>query len=105
MARTIEDLGSDERRVVEAECRERTGRYAGGHPNGTPNYAATPQLPDGVTPTLLLDVISAGRQTLAKRFHPDATGGDLERMKCVNIAADLLEQQARQFAAMPGGAR
>lgn len=33
------------------------------------------------------EIITAGRQALAKRNHPDV-GGDAEKMKAINIAAD-----------------
>ena len=107
MARTIDGLSADERRIIEAECLQRgencRSRYSR-RDHSTPKSPTMASLPSGVTPTLLLDVIAAGRQTLARRLHPDA-GGDTERMKAVNVAADLLEQQARQFAAITGGAR
>ena len=106
MAREIEALAPDERRLVEAECLERgencRSRYRRDY-SAPPSRPAVAKLPAGVTSTLLLDIISAGRQTLAKRLHPDA-GGDVEAMKRVNVGADILEQQARALAATGGRA-
>lgn len=42
----------------------------------------------------LEDLVSAGRQALAKRHHPDV-GGDSEKMKQVNQAADALLNMIR----------
>jgi hypothetical protein len=60
------------------------------------NRPDTPRVPAGVTPDIVIEVISAGRRALGKRYHPDA-GGDHEKMVQINAAADFLETQARQL--------
>lgn len=109
---SIEDLEPDERRCLQAEVLDRelkasfrSGSRRHQFPPRTPSQNAS--LPAGITPDVLLSLIAAGRQILAKRLHPDA-GGDLEQMKRVNIAADFLMQQARALTAQQqqaGGAR
>ena len=113
MLKGLDSLEDDERRQVEAELNDREIKAsfrAGSHRRQQrsqeqrtwpPSQGAN--LPKGVTPDVILRIISAGRQTLAKRLHPDA-GGDVEAMKRVNVAADFLEQQARALAATGTGA-
>jgi hypothetical protein len=106
--RSVEDLDLEERPILQAEVLDREARANRRHQRR--QYQAPPRtpaqdvpLPAGITPDVILNIISAGRQTLAKRFHPD-TGGDLEQMKRVNVAADYLEQQARALCAAGGRA-
>jgi Putative quorum-sensing-regulated virulence factor len=40
------------------------------------------------------DIVRAGYRILSQRYHPDR-GGDLERMKRVNLAAEWLRGQLR----------
>lgn len=42
---------------------------------------------------LTADVIKKRRRTLARKYHPDATGGSPEKMASVNAAADLLLEE------------
>ena len=44
------------------------------------------------------EIVEAGFKTLAKRHHPDS-GGDLEKMKAVNVAADWLRAQLQPHLA------
>lgn len=105
---SIEDLEPEERRVLQAEVLDREARANRRHQRRQDQQRRSftqpsANLPAGITPDVLLSLIAAGRQTLAKRLHPDA-GGDVEAMKRVNIAADFLEQQARALAATGGRA-
>jgi len=107
MVRTIEALSVHERRIVEAErlergesCRARSSRRD--HSTRSPYSPPLRKLPAGITPDVILRIISAGRQTLAKRLHPDV-GGDLETFKQVNVAADFLTQQARALSQQQAG--
>jgi len=43
---------------------------------------------------VFLEIVTAGRKSLAKKYHPDV-GGDNEKMKEINQTADLLEEMAR----------
>ena len=43
-------------------------------------------------------IISAGRRSLASKFHPDKPGGNLLLMQAVNNAADWLEQTFAEVA-------
>lgn len=43
-----------------------------------------------VSPEASAEVIAAAHRVLVKRYHPDIPGGDLERMKLVNLARDVL---------------
>lgn len=45
---------------------------------------------------LLAEIITAGRQALAKRHHPDI-GGDAEKMKAINITADAGLEWAKRL--------
>jgi hypothetical protein len=96
------DLTDEERSSVTAELRRREpARERQERSNKTDSPSA--RIPAGVTCDVVTKLISAGRQTLAKRLHPDV-GGDTEQMKRYNIAADWLEQQAREFFGQQGGA-
>lgn len=67
---------------------------------GAARSQGTPQPKNTSAPTLsqsqlgMIEVINAGRQALAKRHHPDV-GGDAEKMKQVNQAADALVTMVR----------
>ncbi len=89
--------------TIELMSREEQSRNRHGYSGYTPPPSTPPpaKLPAGVTPDVVLQIISAGRQQLAKRMHPDA-GGDTRKMQIVNMAADYLEATARALAA--GGA-
>lgn len=113
MLKGLDSLEDDERGQVEAEIFARDIKAKSRTANGERRRQQQEQhrtftqpganLPAGITPDVLLSLIAAGRQTLAKRLHPDA-GGDLEQMKRVNVAADFLEQQARALYAAGGRA-
>jgi len=105
---SIEDLEPEERRVLQAEVLDREAQanrrqQRRQEQQRRPFTPPSANLPAGITPDVILNIIAAGRQTLAKRLHPDA-GGDVEAMKRVNVAADFLEQQARALAATGGRA-
>lgn len=78
------DLREPLRSAVVTEAARRNGQ-----PHSTPHHR--PPIP------VLLEIVAAGRRSLAAKYHPDK-GGDLETMKAVNIAADLLEAQIRTQA-------
>jgi len=112
MLKGLDGIEDDERAQVEAELFARDIKANARTANGErrhqrqehqrrPFTQPSANLPAGITPDVLLNLIAAGRQTLAKRLHPDA-GGDLEQMKRVNVAADFLEQQARALYAAGG---
>ena len=44
------------------------------------------------------ELVGAGLRGLAKRYHPDLVGGDGEKMKSLNTAADWLKAQVRSIA-------
>ncbi len=101
MLRTMEGLDARERAKIRHELhirsvhsgpedssRANSNRYGRAH-----NRPSPPRVPSGVTPEAIREVVSAGRQMLAKRYHPDA-GGSHERMVAVNAAADYLEETA-----------
>jgi hypothetical protein len=48
-----------------------------------------------VNKDIFAEIITAGRQALAKRNHPDV-GGDSEKMKSINIAADAALEWVRR---------
>ena len=109
MLKGLDSLEHDERGQVEAELFARDIKAKSRTANGQRRHQQQEQqrrpftppsanLPAGITPDVILRIISAGRQALAKRLHPDV-GGDLEQFKRVNVAADYLEQQTR---ALPG---
>jgi hypothetical protein len=78
-------------RRLHAEPHRRTRRRpAGAPPRPRARYA--PSFSD------VEALVSAGRQTLAKRYHPDL-GGDASRMIAVNNAADWLIDEARRLTA------
>jgi hypothetical protein len=52
------------------------------------NSSASLRSSKPINKEMLSEIISAGRQALAKRNHPDV-GGDAEKMKLINITADL----------------
>ncbi len=107
MLRTIGGLSAGERCAVEAEFLNRAAAHGYGHHGraySSPNHPATAKLPAGVEPSTLVEIIAAGRQTLARRYHPDLAKGDAAKMVAVNTAADFLEQQARALV-VSGGAR
>ena len=114
MLKGLDGLEDDERRQVAAELFARDIKANARTANGERRHQRQEQqrrpftqpsanLPAGITPDVILNIIAAGRQTLAKRLHPDA-GGDVQAMKRVNVAADFLEQQARALAATGGRA-
>jgi Putative quorum-sensing-regulated virulence factor len=57
-----------------------------------------PLLLDGTDTQLLLELVRAGRRSVAKICHPDA-GGDVHTMQRVNRIVELVQQHAQ------GGAR
>ena len=59
-----------------------------------------PQSQQQIRPPIpvLLEIVAEGRRSLARQCHPDV-GGDLEKMKHVNVTADFLEAQIRTLAA------
>jgi hypothetical protein len=102
MRKTIHVLTPEERFQLDRELARRalSGHSRAGNQSRTGSRSsnfATAKLPSGVTPDAILELISAGRQALAKRFHPDV-GGDTEKMKTVNQAADFLERQVELIA-------
>ncbi len=54
--------------------------------------AEVPGLAGAPDPEVVDDLVTAGYRSLAQRHHPDA-GGDGERMKAVNLAADWLRRR------------
>ena len=49
-------------------------------------------------PDIVDELVGVGLRSLAKRYHPDVAGGDGEKMKSLNGAADWLNAQARLIA-------
>lgn len=47
------------------------------------------QMPAGVTIAQVLELVQAGRRSLARKHHPDA-GGNTATMQAVNVASDWL---------------
>ena len=105
---TINGLSRAERSQIDLELIAR--EMMGGGPSGSGyqsknNYhraydqtPTPPRLPAGVTPQTIREVISAGRQHLTKRYHPDL-GGDAQKMLLINVTADYLEAQAETVGA------
>jgi hypothetical protein len=54
-------------------------------------FGITPTTPQ-VDRTTVEEIIGAGLRVLAKRHHPDVTGGDGEEMKRINLAASWLRE-------------
>ncbi len=114
MLRSIDALSWDEKRAIEMEInrrnlhddpaanQERQGRSTRGQDSGNRYHTSggSIALPADVTPQTIIELISAGRQAMAKRHHPDV-GGDTTKMRVYNQAADYLEKQARSLV---GGA-
>lgn len=87
-----------ERQVFEAEKRrfmEERKRASTPQPPSA-SCPPAPKLPTGITITDILAVVSAGRQGLAKRLHPDV-GGSHEQMQKANMASDWLESFVRRM--------
>lgn len=85
-------LGDDRHRYADDGDDDRDDGYRSGRrsaPNGNRNVPALP---------VVEDVINAGRRALAARHHPDLPGGDGERMKLINSAADWLLGESRRLA-------
>lgn len=112
MLRTMADeLTARESTILKGEISRRGGyrqysheeRREDTHTNN--NYAtASVKLPPGVTISDLESVVTAGRQTLARKNHPDA-GGSTEAMQKVNNAADWLLAAVRSLSPVGGGSR
>lgn len=49
----------------------------------------------GINADIAAEIIRSGRQKLALKYHPDATGNDGERMKLVNTVADQLLERLK----------
>jgi len=101
--RTIDGFAPDERRALEAEYLNRGDRPHRSYSSSANHFTTAGKLPADITGDLLLQIVAAGRQSLARRLHPDTGGGDLELMKRVNVGADYLEAQARALVTTAGG--
>jgi uncharacterized protein (DUF3820 family) len=92
-----------DRKFLEAEKRkvleEKMKRAA-----TVPSVIPSPKLPAGVGLSEILAVVSAGRQAMAKRLHPDV-GGSHEQMQLANQAADWLESFVRGTLGLLGGGK
>lgn len=66
----------------------------GGKRTHRASSASAPRSLPSVDKKILEEIIAAGRQALAKRHHPDV-GGDGEKMKAINIAADTALEWVR----------
>jgi hypothetical protein len=93
--------------AVEAECQRRaadrhTQSGNGRHTQEPPKPPDRQRVPVGVQPEIAAQIVREGRRALSLKHHPDR-GGNTEQMQKINIAADWLEENARQL--LPTGGR
>jgi hypothetical protein len=90
---TLEDNQAEMRERVANRARPRRKRIKQPKPG-----FKQPKPPDPRTlfRTTALDLVAAGRRSLAARVHPDVPGGSGEAMTRVNQVADWLEGLARR---------
>lgn len=101
-AEAVEELA--ERLVVLRDLlhdRQRGHRDEAPRPAGVPADIAEAFAELHLTPSAPPELVAAARRVLTKMHHPDVAGGDLERMKRLNVAGDIIEawMQARRRSA------
>ena len=79
------------RAAVEAElARRATGRFYERHQDPPPRPSRDPLAREDVR-QLALEIVNRGFKAAAREHHPDL-GGDVEKMKAANAAADALRE-------------
>ncbi len=73
--------------ALNREAARRAGESSGS--NGA--YTGPIHHPAGVDPEIASELVTAGYRVLAQRYHPDV-GGEVERMKRVNVTAEALRR-------------
>ncbi len=90
----FEFMAREAKREADAAAGAGRREYRNGAYSGTA-AEVSPYVTLGIAPTASLDAIKKQYKKLAKRYHPDANGGDKsaeERLKCINAAYSELKK-------------